>query len=348
MPGLSGDVWPIHPHRFPDELLSFWVLRVAHDNRIKLQTFTNITFGRTATLWNRDIDRSATQSVLETLSVRTGAPVEELKAGMLSSFEGGMFERHNPFGNSHWVLPLGIYHRTRRAYGMQFCPMCLFWDPVPYFRRHWRLGLSTICDRHGTMLHDRCPQCSAPVIYFRNDLGHRKNGQLGGHTLCWQCKFDLRRAPTWGGDWLDAQTYIALRSLLTFIDCKFAVAGQHCFDYANLFFVGLHRICEMLASKGKRRKYDKFQAAVSAATGMRLPHPAGRASFELLSLAERHRILLCALWLVMDWPDRFVCVCKDVGLCHSYVLGDLVELPYWLDRALKRDLSEHVAKRNTF
>ena len=113
-------------------------MRVAHVNRVKLQTFTNLTFGRFASPWARDIDRSAPDSFLETLSLRTGASLTELKSGMLPSYEGIVFERHNANGNTPWVLPLGIYHRTRKAYGMQYCPECLFWDETPYFRRRWR------------------------------------------------------------------------------------------------------------------------------------------------------------------------------------------------------------------
>lgn len=338
MAGLSGNLWPVHPHRLPDELLSFWILRTAHANRIKLQTFTNVTFGRDASPWARDIDRSASPVFLATLAERTGSTLDELKGGMLSGYEGIVFERHNAAGNTPWILPLGIYHRTRRAYGMQFCPECLFWDEVPYFRRRWRLAFATICDRHGTLLHDRCPECQAPVIYFRNDLGLRWKGSLSGHTLCWRCQCDLRRAPTWGADWLDAETYVALRSLLTFIDDGLGVAGPHCFDYATLFLAILHRACEMLASNGTRRRYDRLKEVVSRETGLALPRSLGPAAFEGLTLVDRHRVVLCALWLLMQWPERFVRVCGEAGLSRAFVLGDMVNAPYWFDRLLKCQL----------
>lgn len=335
MGGFSGELWPIHPHRLPDELLSFWILRTAHANRIKLQTFTNATFGPDASPWARDIDRSASPAFLATLSQRTGALVDDLKAGMLSSYEGIVFERHNALGTTPWILPLGIYHRTRKAYGMQFCPACLFEDAIPYFRRQWRLAFATICDRHGTLLHDRCPECESPVIYFRNDLGRRKTGSLGNHTMCWQCGYDLRRAPHWGADWLDAQTYISLRSLLTFIDEGLAVAGPHCFDYAHLFLAILHRVCEMLASNGTRRRYDRLKEVVARETGLALPQGAGRVAFESLGLVNRHRILLGALWLVIDWPQRFVAICTKARLGRAFLLADLDVVPYWFDRLLK-------------
>ena len=311
------------------------MLRVAHANRIKLQTFTKVTFGPTVSPWTRDIDRSASPEFLTRLSERTGSSVEELKGGILPSYEGIVFERHNAKGNTPWILPLGIYHRTRRDFGMQFCPECLFWDKEPYFRRRWRLSFATICDKHGCLLHDRCPKCEAPVIYFRNDTGHREKGSLGDHTLCWKCGFDLRRAPIWAADWLDAETYIALRSLLTFIDDGLGVAGQHFFSYASLFLSVLHRVCEMLVSSGTRRRYDHLRLMVAQETGMALPSSIGRASFEKFGVIDRHRALLSAFWLLMDWPRRFVATLKKAKISRSYVIADMESVPFWFDREVK-------------
>ena len=340
MAQFSGELWPNHPHRLPDELLSFWMVRVAHANRVKLQTFTNATFGRTESPWARDIDRSAGPEFIEKLSLRTGATVADIRGGMLSSYEGIVFERHNEKGNTPWILPLGIYHRTRRAYGMQFCPQCLFWDKEPYFRRRWRLAFATICDKHGNLLHDRCPLCEAPVIFFRNDLGHRTGFSLANHTRCWQCGFDLRRAPIWGADLLDGQSYIALRSLLTFIDSGISVCGPHFSGYSGLLLEVLHRLCEILVSNSSRRRFDRLRTVVSVETGMTLPVVSGRAEFERLGLLDRHRVLLCALWLLMEWPDRFVQVCRKAGLSRSFVLGDIHTAPYWFDRLLDDELNE--------
>lgn len=346
MTQFSGELWPVHPHRLPDELLSFWILRVAHANRIKLQTFTNTTFSRTESPWARDIDRSASPGFIERLSLRTGATVEDIRGGMLSSYEGIVFERHNEKGNTPWILPLGVYHRTRRAYGMQFCPQCLFWDTEPYFRRRWRLAFATICDKHGSLLHDRCPQCQAPVIYFRNDLGHRKGFSLANHTQCWQCGFDLRRAPIWGADWLDAQSYIVLRSLLTFIDDGLAVAGQHLAGYAHLFLEVLHCVCRMLASGGTRRRYDLLRTYVTKNTGLSLPTATGRAVFERLGLSDRHRVLLSALWLLADWPDRFAEACQQACVTSSLVVGDQTSMPYWFDSSARRILDASLYSPN--
>lgn len=335
LPGLSGDLWPIHPHRLDDELLSFWIVRTAHSNGLKLQTFTSLALGRNASLWTRDIDRSASDELLGRLSAQTGSSIVELKAGMLSAFEGILFERHHPNGKKNWLLPLGIYHRTRRDFGMQFCPLCLSMDTIPYFRRRWRLAFSTICDRHGVMLHDRCPTCKAPVVYFRNDLGHRKDYKLTNHTLCSQCGFDLCRAPAYSPPAPDGRSIMALRSLVTFHDLGWWFVGSKTLPYQHLYLDALHHLLMVLSwPLGKRLlDYIEAQTGWSASVG----NKQGRTVFESLSVATRHKLLVSALWLLDEWPDRFLRTATDCRLTQSRILKS-ESLPFWFESAVRLNL----------
>lgn len=334
-PGLSGDLWPVHPHRLDDELLSFWIVRTAHANRIKLQTFTTLGFGREATLWNRDIDRSASDTLLETLSEQTGSCVAELRGGMLSAYEGTLFERHNAFGNTKWILPLGIYHRKRRGFGIQFCPLCLFADPVPYFRRKWRLAFVTICDQHNCLLHDRCPSCHAPVIYFRNDLGRRKDYTLTSHTLCWQCGFDLCRAPAFSPPAPDGLSIVALRSLVAFHDIGWWFQGDATMPYGQLYFDALHHLAMFLSSIRGRRLLGFIEQDTGwrALSGGQLK----RERFEQRSVRVRHTLLVAALWLLEGWPDRFVRAANSSGLSQSRILNGEA-LPFWFESEVRLNL----------
>ncbi|MCX7146241.1 MAG: TniQ family protein [Sulfuritalea sp.] len=335
LPGLSGDFWPIHPHRLDDELLSFWIVRTAHANGLKLQTFTTLALGLGATLWNRDIDRSASEELLNRLSAQTGSSAGELRDGMLSGYETVLFERHNVNGNTNWILPLGIYHRTRRGFGIQFCPLCLFADPVPYFRRKWRLAFVTICDQHNCLLHDRCPACQAPVIYFRNDLGRRKDYKLTSHTLCWQCGFDLCRAPAYSPPAPDGLSIVALRSLITFHDLGWWFQGDATMPYGHLYFDALHHLAMLLSSARGRRLLDFIEKE----TGWRALGcgQLKRERFEQRSVRVRHELLVAALWLLEDWPDRFVRASLDGKLSQSRILRGEA-LPFWFESEVRLNL----------
>lgn len=335
LPGLSGDLWPIHPHRLDDELLSFWIVRLAHANGLKLQTFTSLGFGRDATIWNRDIDRCASDEFLERLSAQTGSTVEQLKGGTLTSYEGQLFTHHNPNGNTNWILPLGIYHRTRRAFGMQFCPSCLFEDSVPYFRRRWRIAFSTICDRHGVMLHDRCPSCGAPIIYFRNDLGRRSKYKLSGDTCCWRCNYDLCRASAYCPPAPDGHSIVALRSLATFPDLGWWFIGNQTLQYEHLYLDALRHLLMVLPSG----RGPQLLSYIEKQTGWCSHVQSGpRTLFELRPLAVRHNLLVSALWLLDDWPERFLRASKDCGVPQSGILR-AISLPFWFESTIRLGLS---------
>ena len=69
--GLTSPLWPIHYKPLPDELLSSWLVRLAHGHGLKVQTFCNLIFGNSQQVWNRDIDRLAPTWLLDQLSYRT-------------------------------------------------------------------------------------------------------------------------------------------------------------------------------------------------------------------------------------------------------------------------------------
>ena len=99
----------------PDELLSSWLVRLARRSGLKLQTFCRMNFGDRS-IWNRDIDKLADESLLKILVVGTGTPPEQVFNTTLAAYRDWLYLQHNPYGNTQWVLPLGVYHRLRRGY----------------------------------------------------------------------------------------------------------------------------------------------------------------------------------------------------------------------------------------
>lgn len=162
---FTGKLWPVHPHPYPDELLSSWLVRIAHANGEKVQSFCNHEFGTKHQIWNRDIDRLAPEWLLMALSERTATPIEKVRQTTLKRYEGILFDHSVSSGVEKWITPLKIYHRTRKSHGLQFCPECLKEDVEPYFRTQWRIAFHTFCPKHNVMLHDRCPYCGEPVIF---------------------------------------------------------------------------------------------------------------------------------------------------------------------------------------
>jgi len=329
--GLTGWRLPIHPQPLADELFTHWLLRLAGANGLKVQTLADIALSRTSSFWARDPDRNPTDSAIQQFSKLSGKDENEILSLTLKTYDDLHALGRTSTGLASWILPLGIYHRTRRRYGMQFCPICLATDPIPYFRRKWRLAFYTFCDRHGTMLHDRCPQCSAPIAWIRNDIGRGRSDMCSQSTLCWQCAFDLRRSAAVSPAAIDGQSIIALRSLLSFHDLGWWFIENETLAYSHLYFSVLRRLAGWLPSRHGRALLEKISpSSWSTEYG-------SSNGFESRSLDERHRLLVTSHWLLQEWPERFLNAARSVGITQAYIFGGL-PLPFWFEGEVKSSL----------
>ena len=194
MKGLTLPLWPIHFKPLPDELLSSWLVRLAHSHGLKVQTFCNLIFGNRLQVWNRDIDRLAPTWLIAELSERTGTNIEQVKEATLQSYQGVIYHRHRISGKIAWIQSLKLHHRKFQGFGLQFCPKCLAKDEEPYFRKSWRLAFNMVCAAHNCMLHDRCPHCGYGVAFHRNDMRHAQYATTVSLKECHYCGFDLSRS----------------------------------------------------------------------------------------------------------------------------------------------------------
>ncbi|WP_368735494.1 TniQ family protein, partial [Ralstonia sp. ASV6] len=210
---------PVHPHPRPDELLSSWMLRLAHGNGLKVHSFCQSYFGRDKQVWNRNIDVLAPSWLLAGLSELSGIPQSTIEATSLHKFESLVFEQINLYGATRWLLPAGVYHRTRKCHGMQYCPACLSTDAVPYFRARWCLAFYTECDVHRVLMQDACHVCDAPIAFFRGDIGHKSQLEAHPPTRCHRCGTDITRAPALHYAWPDGRVAEIFHALLS-LCCK--------------------------------------------------------------------------------------------------------------------------------
>lgn len=109
---MLGTRLPMHPQPHPNELFSHWFYRLAHANNLKAQTFADQAFGRYSSFWARDQDKLASPEIIGRISDLTGQLPEDIHALTLAAYEGKIYSSHNAYGQTRWILPLGIYHRT--------------------------------------------------------------------------------------------------------------------------------------------------------------------------------------------------------------------------------------------
>ena len=307
-------LWPIHPHPLPDELLSSWMIRIAHGNGFKVHNFYAEFFGREKQIWNRDIDHHAPPWLLEALEERTGVRRERIEQTTLRNLESWVFEQFTENGITKGVLPLGIFHRTRRSFGQQFCPLCISEDPEPYLRRRWRLAWTFICDRHDVFMQDRCPTCERPLTPHRSDFGVRLG--VPEKTTMARCDSCKSRLDTFVAK-AEPELVQVQKAINKVLSLGFVELGGSTI-YSPQFFEGLCRTMRLAPS----------QLVLSKK----------RPIFELASLPQRALLLQFSMQLIASWPSKLLMRCEEIP--HAYTTltagGDMV--PYWLQSVLRRNV----------
>jgi hypothetical protein len=311
------NTWPIKVKPQDDELLSSWLIRLAMAHGLKLQTFCHAVWPDLP-IWNRDIDKCAENGLLSDLARLTTTPQEIVRQTTLRAYEGLLYEHHNPFGTTPWIMPIGVYHRTRRCFGQQFCPKCL--ASHPFLKKQWRLAFVTLCTEHGVFLEDRCPRCGIPLHFHRSEMGDRNRPPNPKHlTRCSSCHRDLARmrsrpAPTDG--------LLTQKWLLETMAQGYAVIPHHGPVYSHLLFEGLQILIYLCSGRWRHGHHRCLQdAGVTEEPN---------STFETRSIEDRFKLVSTATHIVQQWPDAFDAAAEEQHQLSAYLLSKRGTAPYWL------------------
>lgn len=324
-----GKVWPAHPKPLPDELLSSWIVRLAEANAIKLQTLSWMLFGNGRSPWNRDIDRNAPPWLIRVISDHTGINYWEAFHTTLVTYRTRLYPRRQAAGQLRWILPVRSYGMRRRAFGQQFCPQCLASDPQPYFRKRWRVAFFTYCPEHHMELHDACPACGAPVIIFRGDFGRELKDAQPMH-VCHACGYDFREVEQKPAFLPNQELQAYFDSMLLSLNKPANEAGR--FDLG--FYAVMHQFCRVISTRQNGGKLQGFVAERLDLPAVSLPP--GRTTVEQRRRAERHQLLLCALWLMADLQPRLHAAWLAKAVRYNLMLRDFDDPPGWYRPLVER------------
>jgi|GEM_PF-265864 len=310
MDELGSQLWPIHLKPRHDELLSSWMIRLAHGHGYKSEKMLRMLFGPQHATWCRDIDKLAPEWLLTKICQITGTAAERAKRTTLSDYSGIVSEQIHTDGYCSWILPSYIYHRQRTRPGLMYCPCCLKSDEVPYFRRIWRLAFITACSEHGVHLLDACPACGAAVIPHRVDMGPDallpRDRSL---TRCWKCGHDLRTAPT-----ISCTTGLSMftKHLEGVVSDGFAAVAGNPTLHSVLYFAGL-------------RILVRFAVRLC---GLKRTH------IELMPLTHRRDVMTAVAKLIASWPVNFLDALVQHKAKYSDLAGPRDTLPFWIEQCV--------------
>lgn len=331
----SGDVWtrplwPLHFKPLPDELLSSWIVRLAHAHGLKVQTFSRLLAGSGYHLWNRDIDRRAPAWLIDALCGNTAASPDMARQTTLQTYEGEIYAAFRESYVLPWILPLKIKRFTRIGHGLQFCPRCLAEDVEPYFRKRWRVAFYTWCSVHKMMLHDRCPRCGSPVDFLRRELGRPKVTDGGALTKCHECAFDLRKAPARAPTFFEDSARWEFERAISWMEGPQVLTK---FDRIGYFDV-LHHLCWAMLGTYRSTWLMEF-ACKALSTRYTMPKHRPRV-LELRPIHERHHLTQLGFWLMANPNARLMAAWLEGAVTYSALLRDFADPPGWYNEIVEK------------
>ncbi|HQQ63866.1 MAG TPA: TniQ family protein [Pseudomonadales bacterium] len=303
------------PRPQEDETLSSFLIRLANNHSATPHELCAIVWPE-AQFWVRDIDLTASEALIEQIAASTDIPHTSIYQMVLHDLAHRMGRRSGKSrGLQPGILPIGIYHRTRRRYGQQFCKDCLDMNP-PYLRRQWRLEFATTCVMHGTQLSDACHVCDAPFI------PHRHNALIT--RQCHQCQSSFANNKTQRAN----ENALAIQHFLT--NLAYRTNSESIARWKNTntsatpgeWLSGIRNLCRLLTF-------------LADGHGLR-PKRSGL-KWNFLRVAQREMVLsiVCA-WLD-DWPRSFLQWTekykisqerlKEYGPWPPWIQNEIINLP---------------------
>lgn len=311
-------IWPIHPQPQESELLSSWMVRLAHGNCYKTHDFYCQYFGRERQIWNRDIDHHAPEWLLRGLSNYSGLSIERLEQMCLRSYEGLVFESFADMSVTRGMLALAVYHRRRQIYGQQFCPLCLLESETPYLRKEWRVATICVCHIHQVVLRDRCEHCQAPMMQYRSDM-HTRHGFPRDTDIerCSVCRklFTGNHSTVIDPDLSELQNkiYDCIRTGVAF------VAERPLYSF--IFLEGIRTMMQGVARIEKIKERVQAQKIV----------------LETSEIELRLQLLTQCAKLIKSWPVNFAEYLKTSKQPYSNIVSRNTDgsAPYWIEQVIK-------------
>lgn len=294
----------------PDQTLTSWLLILCRNHGAKPQSLGHLLWPR-CSIWNRDFDRTVSDSTLRAIAEVTGLSIEALESMTLREMVRRSGHQQCSEGRQAGILPVGIYHRVRLAHGQQYCSQCLD-QPVPYLRREWRSEFAVACRQHGILLRDACPVCDAPFIPHRNRSLLR--------ACCHRCLASLCDQPI-------SEASDDLQCLQSAIAAKLGLPTDPSSSSANALVQGLagsdYELIDGL------RKLCRLRASS-------LRHGRDRHRVEWSGLRTRHRaeVLERVSAELAPWPQAWIAWLQGEGFTENDLENRFGPWPPWIRCAM--------------
>lgn len=304
----SASSWLIRIPPVDGEIFSSYLARTASANGLSPYRFYSFHFPGQA-VWNRDIDRSASDSFVSGIALGANISAQTILAMTLRDFESVLQTPGTSAAIASWINVAGIYHRDRKGFAMQYCPHCLAANNA--YLKIWRVSFVTVCEVHHCTLLDCCPHCGIQIAFHRTDA-FRPNCHRCGRSL-------IHFSPSKiSGTELHNRLGVQHVMLSALFNGKAFMGNQEV--QPQEFFCGLALMMRAMKSAirlARRRGADLPVIYERLATGQ----------IEQLRITDRANQCLLLASLIGDWPNYFFEFAISHRLTQRTFTG---RLPTWM------------------
>ncbi|MBK6265694.1 TniQ family protein [Marivirga sp. S37H4] len=319
---------PVHLQPLNDELLTSWLLRYSKRFQTKYHTFCKFLFKGTE-IDTRDIDLYIKDDLLYSLTEITFLSKETLKSLVLTDYFPKLTTDPTL---KNWILTRGHYHRLTNNNHLMYCSSCFVDDKEPYYRKRWRLIISTVCTKCGIKLRDNCPSCNLPISFLRLDFRNKEKIVTEELCYCYNCDFDLRDSERINCSAIELDNQKQLESYLD-------KGYTNNLNYSHLHFEVLFLLLRILSSRIQRiYNFDKF---ISDKYGFVPLEKGNNRTLEMrnTTLEVRTNLMEKAIFLLNLDQQELVETCKESKIMSHFLYFENKELPYWFAKMINENLT---------
>ncbi len=321
---LDKDIFPLYIPPEEDEVFSSWICRLSTNHGVKTQTFFKNFFQNSRGYFSRDIDVLAPNLLLETLLNHTPLNEKEINNLFLKSYEGFAFERINSKTLTLNILPLGTVNRAKYRYGAQVCVSCL--NKKKYFKKQWRLITSILCVECQEYLIDKCPNCNAPIHFFKINKGGNTHLPINGFqplNICYNCLISFKDINQSNLNVID-ENHIEYQKYMNMTIRKgYNIESNYSFLFIKILLI-LSSLLRSNSHKGVFKKfielnyYESFNIIDENISFWEVPIRAQTLPF-VFNLLHTHK-------------EHFFKLLNEKRIAKSYISSEKNGLPYWFEK----------------
>ena len=309
-PAIKDAKFIVVPKIYEDELLSSWFIRTAYAHHTHPHTFLQLHLSRNSQIIranNFDIALSDDEiRILESKSNNIN-----LRQATLKNYNGYLQENIIANGQNSLICSL------------RFCPKCLK-EKIVYFKKNWKIILTTICLKHNCYLQDCCPNCKSKLQISK------MYEQDKSFKYCHFCGFDLSNTKI---ETITASSVFInqTKKLNDIMKKGFVILGDSCI-YSFLFFDVILQIIKKIVKHKNLELVKEYEIFKYINIKKKIPN--SLPTHFNFSIKEQFILFSIVMDLFEEYPIRLKSFILKNKLSHWQMLKDMAYISYWYDELI--------------